>query len=120
MTLETEFQSQANQFSIESIGIQSAISVRVAQSHAMGIWTVHMMLQGLIQPTETISYPADWWQGVKLRWLPKWLKRRYPIKMTLHRFQRFCPHLGDGEPDSHVRYLKLPNGEAPLDLRMEI
>jgi len=36
----------------------------------------------------TVSYPADWVEAVKDRWFPKWLKRRFPVRMTLHTITR--------------------------------
>jgi len=29
------------------------------------------------------KFPADWWQAVKDRWFPDWLKRRYPVRYTI-------------------------------------
>jgi hypothetical protein len=31
-----------------------------------------------------ITYPADWWEAVKDRWLPAWAKRRWPVRLTRH------------------------------------
>ena len=31
-----------------------------------------------------ISYPSDWWQAIKDRWLPKWAKKRWPVRETVH------------------------------------
>jgi hypothetical protein len=28
----------------------------------------------------SVSYPADWWEAVKERFAPLWIKRKYPIK----------------------------------------
>lgn len=30
------------------------------------------------------KYPADWWQAVKERFAPDWLKRRYPVRYIEH------------------------------------
>ena len=29
-----------------------------------------------------LEYPADWWQSVKARWFPAWLRQRYPVRYT--------------------------------------
>lgn len=29
-----------------------------------------------------IRYPADWWESFKLRWLPQFLQRRFPVRYT--------------------------------------
>jgi hypothetical protein len=28
------------------------------------------------------SYPANWWQAIKARWLPRWVLRPWPVKET--------------------------------------
>lgn len=38
----------------------------------------HLMAQNV----GTFAYPADWWQAFKLRWFPKWARRRWPAKMS--------------------------------------
>ena len=30
-------------------------------------------------PTE-LSFPADWWQALKERWFPGWMKARWPVE----------------------------------------
>jgi hypothetical protein len=32
--------------------------------------------------SESVEYPADWWQHFKQRWFPCWALRRWPCKMT--------------------------------------
>lgn len=32
-------------------------------------------------PLPEYSYPADWWQATKERWFPRWLLRRYPVRL---------------------------------------
>jgi len=34
-----------------------------------------------------ITYPEDWWQAFKDRWFPDWLIKKYPIKLTVHKFE---------------------------------
>lgn len=53
--------------------------------------------------SETVSYPADWWQAFKARWFDyrtlRWLLRKYPVRMTEVKVQtryevtRVCPHI---------------------------
>ena len=33
---------------------------------------------------EAVCYPQDWKEAFKERWLPPWLKKRYPVKYTKH------------------------------------
>jgi len=28
------------------------------------------------------SYPTDWWQAFRAHWFPKWLLKKYPVKLT--------------------------------------
>ena len=51
----------------------------------------------LEEPIQEI--PADWFQHFKLRWFPRWLKRKFPAKMVwvvaIHKFPELqIPPLG--------------------------
>jgi hypothetical protein len=50
---------------------------------------------------ETIRYPADWWQGVKERWFPGWVRRHWPVRYTEHviDFKAMYPDLRISLPD---------------------
>jgi hypothetical protein len=56
------------------------------------------------------SLPLDWWQSFKLKWFPKWLKRKYPIKYRVIEtvVQKFhnCPHDFIKIPDEHLKWLQ--------------
>jgi len=43
------------------------------------------LIRGLVSvltiETDEAKYPADWWQALKDRWFPAWLKQRYPVRM---------------------------------------
>jgi hypothetical protein len=61
---------------------------------------------------ETTSVPATWWDHFKHTMLPRWLRDRFPPRMTAITVQtvhnHLCPHLELGvlEPNSrHVRFL---------------
>lgn len=49
----------------------------------------HILLQikqsimGREMQSETVRYPADWWEAVKARWFPAWAKRRWPVHETV-------------------------------------
>lgn len=52
-------------------------------------WLDDIMLR-VVQPMwgETLDkievrYPADWWEAFKERWLPRWAKKRWPIRYTV-------------------------------------
>lgn len=31
--------------------------------------------------SKTYEYPATWWDGFKIAWFPKWLRRRFPAQI---------------------------------------
>lgn len=43
---------------------------------------------------EAIVYPATWWDAVKDRWFPRWLRRRFPP-----RFTEITPEMTEYFPD---------------------
>ena len=68
------------------------------------------------------EWPADWWQAVKDRWAPGWMKARWPVKMKCVRLQakELYPKFSrvDWEPQLHlarresVRWQGQPEGSA--------
>lgn len=44
--------------------------------------------------SESITYPADWWQAFKDRWLPAPLKKRFPVRMNSTVARELFPELG--------------------------
>ena len=58
---------------------------------------------------ETIKFPRDWWQAVKERFFPKFLKRKYPVKyqyrdIVFHHFHT-CPHIDRAVEGNHLEFL---------------
>ena len=59
------------------------------------------------------SWPEDWWQAVRARWLPAWWLRRRPVRMrsvSVHRkvYAAVCPHIDLPARDNgsdHFRFL---------------
>ena len=51
-----------------------------------------------------ISYPEDWWQAVRERWLPKWWIKKYPVKYKEHYItpQTIYPHFRISIPEKRV------------------
>ncbi len=48
--------------------------------------------------TDSVSFPATWWDAVKQRFGPRWLTLRYPVRMTtrtlsVSTYRAVCPHL---------------------------
>lgn len=38
------------------------------------------------ETVQPVKYPADWWQHFKLRWFPKWAKKRWPVRFSVTEF----------------------------------
>ncbi len=61
---------------------------------------------------ETFSYPSNWWEAVKARFFPKFLKRRYPVKykykdVVIHHIH-ICPHVDfhtSFSQEAHINFL---------------
>jgi hypothetical protein len=56
-----------------------------------------------------IKYPRDWWQAVKERWLPDWLRRRFPVvyvRVNIKAiYQNFRPSLPN---ENHALFVDAP------------
>lgn len=63
-----------------------------------------------------VRYPKDWWQGVKERWFPQWMKDRWPIEYTVEKLTarelypqlKFDPRVGE-------RVINILGGDPPQD-----
>ena len=101
----TEVTLDVTQLAVEaSIPIKS---LRLSEQHnaQYRAKTFQMMLSALTKPYESISYPADWWQSFKLRWLPRWAKDRWPVRMEMQQFARYCPHIDVPDNEWHVKFV---------------
>lgn len=51
---------------------------------------IQLVLNIATQEEDLCRYPADWWQALKERWFPEWLKRKTPVVWTeviaIHKF----------------------------------
>ena len=61
---------------------------------------------------ETIKFPSDWWQAVKERFFPLFLRKKFPVK---HKFVvvktvRTCPHI-DFPKDSYKSHIQFLSGK---------
>lgn len=59
--------------------------------------------------TNTVAYPSDWVQAVKERFLPKFLRKWFPINykyidaVTIH--YHICPHINVASYKEHLDFL---------------
>ena len=47
------------------------------------------------------KYPSDWWQAVKDRWLPKHVKRLFPVKYTVLTIEAYYPSIPVEQHESY-------------------
>lgn len=58
--------------------------------------------------TERVTYPEDWWQAFKQRWLPRWALRRWPVRQRTIEMDAyawvpgFLPGVGKNEWRAYV------------------
>ena len=57
-------------------------NVDVFVSDWMGKIVLKIRQRSLARTVEKHSYPETWWDAVKARWYPKWLKARFPVQMV--------------------------------------
>lgn len=64
-----------------------------------GQYILKVLVDLLTQEQEVMKIPANWWEGIKLRWFPQQLLARYPVKWdeiwAVHKFPELdTPVLG--------------------------
>ena len=64
---------------------------------------VSWMLLG--KKIETRKYPATWWDALKNRWYPKFLKKWFPIEWDHFNLYNICPHINHAFPDNQALHL---------------
>jgi hypothetical protein len=57
-----------------------------------------------------VSYPQNWWQHFRQRWLPKRWLAKHPVKMTRERkrakrYANVCPHHNEPSTGPHLEFL---------------
>jgi hypothetical protein len=66
-------------------------------------------IMGKLQDDSTVKYPSDWKESLKERFLPYWLKKRFPVKYTEKSVYKVCPHIDTkfrDNPHIHLNFLK--------------
>ncbi len=72
--------------------------------------SIRVLLDVATQEEDIMETPSDWWQHFKLRWFPRWLKKRYPVKMSwisaIHQFPELdIPHNVLGREFVHLKVI---------------
>ncbi len=73
-------------------------------------WSLSILAQDLDKITAT--YPSDWWQALKFRWIPLWLRQRIPaLRPSLTRVQltakALYPKIAIPEQETSIYFDKL-------------
>jgi hypothetical protein len=64
---------------------------------------------GKLKKDTIIKYPANWKESLKERFLPRFLKSRFPIIYEERAIYKVCPHINtkfSDNPDVHLKFLK--------------
>jgi len=75
---------------LRNVGVQvglsghllSSLEVRERHEPALRQMLVGIYGEVVVSKSEYSTFPADWWQGVKLRWFPGWLKVIFPVRFA--------------------------------------
>ena len=75
--------------------------VKIATHLDEEIGKLRLMMSGYLagnnfKPPVKISYPADWIQAIRARWLPDWWRKRHPVQMiteTVYFYQMYPDYL---------------------------
>ena len=79
------------------VGVQLAIGDRyldsfISHDDSNRTHCVSMFVSAF-KADKTVRIPLDWWQALKLRWFPGWLKRWMPMRWKGVVLEtRWCPH----------------------------
>lgn len=85
---------------IEDFGLDLAVDRIGSEMQARLTW----FMAGKVQPEilEYYEHPETWWDGFKKEHFPKWLLKKYPVKMKRVAIKinetRVCPHLPVNTP----------------------
>jgi hypothetical protein len=105
--------------------IQFAYRQRLAAhliDRAVDVWLDQNMNEYIVQVTgflfgrefRPIRYPLDWWQAVKERWFPDWLKNRFPVVYKSITFAEVYPNYRPVVPKEVSRIIIMDN-DSPDD-----
>lgn len=101
---------QELKFQIQKIASRSMINpLNITLTKHKDPYTDHIILECVrrvcyIESTESISYPADWWEALKARWFPSWAKRKWPIRYVKRTAMAMFPNLEIPSESRFVHY----------------
>ena len=94
-----------------------SIDASVFKDEIPGTFVIHMTKSVFahIHDGPTITYPKDWWQAFKLRWLPGWTLKRWPVEYTKHviSLREIYPAIKPQIPQEDVIFQVVRNVHTP-------
>jgi len=87
------------------------------------VWSKEIFREVFTEVVDEIVYPATWWDAVKERWYPKFLKRIFPPKYickdkVIHKTVRHihtCPHINVATRGSCLHFLSAKSCHKTVD-----
>ena len=92
--------TKAKRVVVQRLSKELLADVEVFDDHALGGIMVRLAKELLIKNVgqRIISYPDGWREAFKERWLPGWLKQRFPVKYCVYDVLAVFPTLLDEHP----------------------
>lgn len=96
----------------DSFASPAEVDICVLENWARNEITVRIqqIIAGRIADEVTVSYPSDWWQAVRERWLPGWAKRKWPVHKTTIRLTARELYPKMVLPEGVIHLEKMPQG----------
>ncbi len=75
---------------LRTFAVQSTLPQRIVDSvygsevkdRAARLLVRSMYAEMVVSKSSYITFPKDWWQGVKQRWFPGWVKEMSPVRLA--------------------------------------
>jgi hypothetical protein len=75
----------------------------------------HQMLGTRRTEKKTYAHPDSWWQWFKQDTFPRWLLKKYPVRMKTvivqETYEKYCTHISSkGRDDDYLRFFLIDHG----------
>ena len=96
----------------DSFANSAEVDIYILENWVKNEMTVRIkqIIAGRIADEVTVSYPSDWWQAVRERWLPGWAKRKWPVHKTTIRLTARELYPKMVLPEGVIHLEKMPQG----------
>lgn len=109
---------------------EDPVDISSYTDHMTGEFIIEMakVLSGVVEHTISCheKWPVTWWDAIKDRWFPKWLKNRWNINykaidIEQNIYKAICPHLPTDPTRDHVswvyREMKKTTSAVPAEIK---